>query len=46
MMKKNPSYDVIFYPQYKTTIKRPIGIGFLYKVITVKATARPGKLNK
>lgn len=46
MMKKNPGYDVVFYPQYEATIKRPIGIGFLYKVTTVKATARLGKLNK
>ena len=46
MMKKNPGYDVVFYPQYEVTVKRPIGIGFLYKVISVKATARLGKLNK
>jgi hypothetical protein len=46
MMKKNPGYDVVLYPQYEVTMKRPIGFGFLYKIITVKATARLGKLNK
>ncbi|MDP3558522.1 MAG: hypothetical protein Q8T03_14200 [Bacteroidota bacterium] len=46
MMKKNPGYDVVLYPQYEATVKRPIGLGFLYKITTVKATARLGKLNK
>lgn len=46
MMQKNPGYDVVLYPQYEITVKRPIGIGFIYKVTTVKATARLGKLNK
>lgn len=46
MMKKNPGYDVVLYPQFETTIKRPIGLGFIYKVTTVKATARLAKLNK
>ncbi|MBA3681284.1 MAG: hypothetical protein H0W73_08995 [Bacteroidetes bacterium] len=46
MMQKNPGFDVVFYPQYETTVKRPIGLGFIYKVTTVKATARLGKLNK
>ncbi|MDI9340663.1 MAG: hypothetical protein QM534_08825 [Sediminibacterium sp.] len=46
MMKKNPGYDVVLYPQFETTIKRPIGLGFIYKITTVKATARLAKLNK
>lgn len=46
MMKKNPGYDVVLYPQYEANVKRPIGIGFIYKITTVKATARLGKLNK
>ena len=46
MMQKTPGYDVVLYPQYETKVKRPIGIGFLYKITTVKATARLGKLNK
>lgn len=46
MMKKNPGYDVVIYPQFETTVKRPIGLGFIYKITTVKTTARLGKLNK
>ena len=44
MMQKNAGYDVILYPQYETKVVRPIGIGWIYKVTTVKATARLGKL--
>jgi hypothetical protein len=45
MMKNNPGYDVVFYPQYEAIVKRPvIGIGLIYKKITVKATARLGKM--
>jgi hypothetical protein len=46
MMKKNPGYDVVLYPQFETTVKRPIGLGFIFKITTVKTTARLGKLNK
>jgi hypothetical protein len=46
MMKANPGYDVVFYPQYETKVVRPIGIGLILKTTTVKATARLGKLNK
>ncbi len=46
VMEKNKGYDVAFYPQFETTIKRPIGFGFIYKITTVKATTRLGKLNK
>jgi hypothetical protein len=46
VMEKNKGYDVVFYPQYEITVKRPIGLGFIYKVTTVKATTRLGKLNK
>lgn len=46
IMEKNNGYDVVFYPKFDVTVKRPIGIGFLYKITTVKATARLGKLNK
>jgi hypothetical protein len=46
LMNANSGYDVIFYPQYETRISRPfLGLGFIYKKITVKATARLGKLN-
>jgi hypothetical protein len=46
VMEKNKGYDVAFYPQFETTIKRPIGLGFIYKITTVKTTTRLGKLNK
>lgn len=45
LMANNPGYDVIFYPQYETTMERPfIGLGFIYRKTTVKTTARLGKL--
>jgi hypothetical protein len=44
MMQKNPGYDVVFYPQYETTVERPIAFGFIYKITTVTATARLGKM--
>lgn len=47
LMNGNPGYDVVFYPQYETKVRKPIiGIGFLFKITTVKTTARLGKLNK
>lgn len=47
LMKNNTGYDVVFYPQYETIVKKPIlGIGFFGKTTTVKATARLGKLIK
>ena len=47
LMKENPGYDVIFYPQCETKVIKPIiGIGFITKITTVKTTARLGKLNK
>ena len=45
LMNKNKGYDVVFYPQYEVTVKRPVlGIGFLYRKTEVTATARLGKL--
>jgi hypothetical protein len=46
LMAANAGYDVVFYPQYSTKVIRPIGLGFIYKITTVKATARLAKLNK
>ena len=46
IMENNKGYDVVFYPQYEVTVHRPIGLGFIYKITTVKATTRLGKLNK
>lgn len=46
MMENNPGYDVVFYPQYDTKVSRPfLGLGFIIKKTTVKATARLGRLN-
>jgi hypothetical protein len=45
LMKSNPGYDVVFYPQFEIAEKRPIlGIGMFKQVITVKVTARLGKI--
>jgi hypothetical protein len=46
LMVGNPGYDVVFYPQYETKVFKPIGIGFIMKITTVKTTARLGKLTK
>jgi len=43
LMKANQGYDVVFYPQYETTVKRPIGLG-IYKITTVKVTAKLAKI--
>lgn len=45
LMANNPGYDVVIYPQYETKVERPLGIG-IFKITTVKVTARLGKLNK
>lgn len=44
IMQDNPGYDVVFYPQYETSVNKPIGLGFIYKITTVKATTRLGKI--
>ncbi len=44
LMAQNEGYDVVFYPQYSTKVERPIGIGFIYKIETVKVKSRLGKL--
>ena len=44
MMNKAPGYDIVFYPQFETKIRKPfLGLGFIYKKTTVKATARLAK---
>ncbi len=43
LMTANAGYDIVFYPQYETKVVKPIGIGFIYKITTVKATARLAK---
>lgn len=46
LMNSNQGYDVVFYPQYETSVKRPVWIGFFCRKTTVKVTARLAKLNK
>ena len=47
LMQDNPGYDVVFYPQYETTVIKPLlGLGFLTKISTVKVICRLGKLDK
>ena len=44
LMQSNPGYDVIMYPQVERHIKRPIGIGWLYREIDVTVSARLAKI--
>jgi hypothetical protein len=45
IMNGNQGYDVVIYPQYETRVSKPfLGLGFILKKTTVKATARLGKL--
>lgn len=45
MLRNNPGYDVVFYPQYETKVFKPVlGIGFITRITTVNAKARLGKL--
>jgi len=44
MISKNAGYDVVFYPSFVKNEKRPIGLGFLYKITTVEAKAKLGKI--
>lgn len=45
LMKNNPGYDLVFFPQYETKIEKPfLGIGFIYKTSTVTTTARLAKI--
>lgn len=47
LMKNNPNYDVVLYPQFETKVSRPfLGLGFIYKKSTVKTAARLGQLKK
>lgn len=44
MMKKNPGYDAVFYPQFYLEKHAPILGTDIYSKTTVRATARLGKL--
>lgn len=45
LTKQNPGYDIIIYPQFETKTNKPGGLGLIYRTVTVKTTARLGKLN-
>lgn len=45
LMEKNPGYDVVFYPQFHTRVKRPfLGLGFIYSKTEVTVTARLARI--
>jgi hypothetical protein len=45
LLKENPGYDVILYPQYEIkTVKPALGLGFLTTYTTVTVKARLGRL--
>ncbi len=44
LMQANPGYDLVMYPQVERHIKRPIGIGWLYREIDVTVSARLAKI--
>lgn len=44
MMKKNPGYDVVFYPQFYLEKYAPVLGTDIYSKTKIKATARLGKL--
>ena len=46
MMKKNPGYDVVVYPQVETHRHAPIFGTNIFSQTTYKVTARLGKLKK
>ena len=48
LMKNNPGYDVVFFPQYakKVTSIAPWPFKMLFKVTNVEVTAKLGKLNE
>jgi hypothetical protein len=46
LLEKNPGWDFLMYPQYKTENYRVLGMGLLYSETGVTVTARLGKLKK
>lgn len=45
MLSDHPGYDVIFYPQYSASVKRPfLGIGFVVRITEIDVKARLGKI--
>ena len=47
LMQQEKGYDLVIYPQYSINERKPIlGLGFIYKVTEVSATARLGKISE
>lgn len=46
LMKGNPGYDVVFYPQYEVKVKKPLGLGIIVRKTNVKVTARLGQFRE
>jgi hypothetical protein len=44
LMEENPGYDVVYYPQFETIHKKPMGFGIIVRTTTVNVKARLGKL--
>jgi len=43
LMEANPGYDVVFYPSFKTTYEKPIGLP-IFTISTVEVTAKLAKM--
>lgn len=47
LLKQNPGYDMVLYPQFTTVTNRPVlGLGLIYIETKVKVTARLAKLRQ
>ena len=46
MMQRNPGYDVVFYPAFETQVRRPLGLGLIWSVTTVKVNAKLAKIKE
>ena len=46
LLEKNPGWDFIMYPQYKSESYRVLGLGLLYSETETTVTARLGKMKK
>lgn len=45
LLKQNPGYDMVLYPQITTITRKPfLGLGLIYMETEVKVSARLGKL--
>ena len=45
LLKKNPGYDMVLYPQFHKVTRKPVlGLGLIYQETEVKVTARMAKL--